>query len=128
MSILTQAIDENRKRTQQGRGQSVLRLAIDRARRGETVELAQGQAAGPRPTAGARPNTFLGGSRSLPTPSLAPIPTLPKARGTQAIRQEMDGLDKTLKGLRDQQSKLNGQIQQLTSGAGPRNYQAAAAA
>lgn len=129
MSILTKAIDESRKRTQQqGGGQSVLRLAIDRARQGETVEPAQGQGAAPIPTAGTHSDAFAEGSRALPTPSLAPIPTLPRERGTQSIRQEMDGLDKTLKGLRDQQSKLNGQIQQLTSGAGPRNYQAAAAA
>ena len=117
MSILTQAIDESRKRTQQDGGQSVLRLAIDRARRGETVEPAQGQAAGPLPTAGARPNTFLGGSRSLPAPSLTPIPTLPKARGTQAVKDEMGRVDGMIRTLQERRSSLNSQSLDLTRGA-----------
>lgn len=128
MSILTQAIDESRKRTQQqGGGQSVLRLAIDRARMGEAAEPGQkqGSAPAPIPTAGTPFTPLAGGGRTLPTPSLAP---LSKVRDAKAVRQEMDGLDKTLKELRDQKSRLNGQIQYWTNGAGPRNYQAAAAA
>ena len=126
MSILTQAIDESRKRTQQGGGQSVLRLAVDRARRGETVEPAQGQNAGPLPTAGARASTFAGGRRALPTPSPAPVPALLKASGTQTVKDEMDRVDGVIRTLRDRRDQLNSQVRQTTIGAGPRSYQDAA--
>lgn len=132
MSILTQAIDKSRKQVQQqGEGTSILRLAIDRARQGEPVEPVQAQNVKPFPVSGAAGRGTQNAQKQVSAQPAA-IPSVqspsPAIRSTQAVRQEMDGVDKALKELRDRQSSLNGQARQLTSGAGPRNYQAAAAA
>lgn len=54
--------------------------------------------------------------------------SMPGGRTPRMIQGELDIFESGIQGLRKVQDRLNGQIQQLTSGAGPRNYQAATAA